>query len=121
MANAPKKPKAPKKSKPKKSKPKKSKAKQPKTFQDWLLEPMADVAAEVNQRRNEAIQMLEGLQSGALKPRNGLSVEAAIKMLTANIVGYESVLRHYSRGETAPRSWHGAFVKSSLNSRRTYR
>jgi hypothetical protein len=73
-----------------------------KSTQGAPLETITDIMSQTMQGRDEAIQILEAVQAGAVLA-TGITRERAVQMLIESIAFYEQMLRRYGWRGDAPK------------------
>jgi hypothetical protein len=67
------------------------------------MDSMADILADTERYRDEALWMIEKINTGAVRLATGMTKDAAVRILTENIVHYDNVIRRYGWKDNALR------------------
>jgi hypothetical protein len=75
-----------------------------------VMESMTDILADTQRYRDEALWMIEKINAGAVRLAAGMTKDAAVRILTENIVHYDNIIRRYGCGGKALRPQRRAAI-----------
>jgi hypothetical protein len=75
-----------------------------------VMESMTDILADTQRYRDEALWMIEKINAGAVRLAAGMTKDAAVRILTENIVHYDNIIRRYGCGGNALRPQRRAAI-----------